>query len=66
MDKLVLRDQGPGFDQVPTCSECGGWGLGYASIEHHHECQVAAGITEWKPILANDKHWDWLIQQQQD
>lgn len=46
-----------GLDGVPVCGECGGWGLGYASVEHHHACHVAAAITTWTPILAGETHW---------
>lgn len=53
--------QGGLTEEMPTCGECGGWGLGCASVEHHHTCTVAAAITDWCPIVCGDEHWTgWL------
>lgn len=45
---------------VPTCGECGGWGLNTIIVVHHHTCPVAAAIKDWTAITANDNHWEWL------
>ncbi len=41
---------------LPTCTDCGGRGLGYGSVQHHHRCASMPDDV----LTANDEIWEWL------
>lgn len=41
---------------LPTCTDCGGCGLGYGSVEHHHRCASAPDGA----LTADNEHWGYL------